>query len=292
MSFAVRPSEGIWCLLIVGLVLPAVTGCSGDSEEAVGSAAVAVDGLYPAFDVAETHYVSRCGRGAPPIHAQASDGVEVAVGSRRPRTGAFRIDPGVPPGADFEIAVIGDRRRAYQVRCLPADFPPWRFEGLGEIGPSLFVVSFQASQDERPWVIVFDHEGVPRWWYSPPTRVLWAQILGDGTFSLARSFGDGYGPDPRMAHEIRSPAGELLRLVRTQGSIIDGHEFRELGDGNVLVDTYVPETADLSRFGGPARAAIASAEVQELDPDAARCGAGTHAGTSRSRRPGVGGAAC
>jgi len=267
-AFALRHS-GIWRLLIASLVLPAVAGCGGDTEsKAVGSSSIAIDGLYPAFDADEAHYVSRCGRGAAPINARASDGVEVALGPARPQTGEIRIDPSVPPGADFEFAVIdGDRRRAYHVRCLPADFPPWRFESLGGIGPGLFVVSFQASPEKRPWVIVFDDEGVPRWWYSPPTRALWAQILGDGTFAWARSFGDGYGLDPRMAHEIRSPAGRRLRLVRTQGSIIDGHEFRELGDGNILVDTYVPETADLSRFGGPARAAIVSAEIQELDPD-------------------------
>jgi arylsulfotransferase ASST len=173
----------------------------------------------------------------------------------------------VPPGADFEIAVeSGGARRTYEVRCLPADFPPWRFESLRPAAPGLFVVSFQASPRERPWVIVFDQEGTPRWWFNPPTRALWAQILSDGTFSMARSYGDGYGLDPRMAHEIRSPTGKLLRLVRTRGSIIDGHEFRELGNGNVLVDSYVPETADLRRFGGPKRAAIVSAAIQELDP--------------------------
>ncbi len=247
-----------------------MASCGGDTgSKAVGdSSSIAIEGLYPAFDIDETHYVSRCGRGGAAIHAEASDGVEVAAGSSSPETGAVDIDPGVPPGADFEIVVIdGERHRAYEVRCLPADFPAWGFESLGQIAPGLFVVSFQASREERPWVIVFDQEGVPRWWYSPPTRALWAQILSDGTFSWARSFGDGYGLDPRMAHEIRSPAGELSRLVRTKGSIIDGHEFRELGNGNVLVDTYVPETADLSRFGGPVRAAIVSAEIQELDPD-------------------------
>jgi hypothetical protein len=150
--------------------------------------------------------------------------------------------------------------------CLPADFPKWEFESLRPAPAGLFTVSFQDPRDSRPWVIVFDNEGEPRWWYRPNTRALWAQILGDGTISWPRSFGDGYGLDPRMAHEIRSPTGKLLRLVRTKGAIIDGHEFRELGNGNVLVDSYVPETADLRRFGGPAKAAIVSAEIQEIDP--------------------------
>jgi hypothetical protein len=149
---------------------------------------------------------------------------------------------------------------------LPADFPPFRFESLRPTPPGLFVVSFSAPADGRPWIIVFDNEGVPRWWYNPDTRALWGQILGDGSVAWARSFGDGYGLDPRMAHEVRSESGQLLRLVRTRGSIVDGHEYRELPNGNVLLDTYVPETADLRRFGGPRRATIVSAGVQEVDP--------------------------
>lgn len=150
--------------------------------------------------------------------------------------------------------------------ALPADFPSWRFESLRPAPPGLFVVTFSDPADDRPWVIVFDDEGVPRWWYNPDTRALWGQILAGGDLVWARSFGDGYGLDPRMAHEVRSESGKLRRLVRTEGSIVDGHEYRELPNGNVLLDTYVPETADLRRFGGPKRAAIASAEVQEVDP--------------------------
>ncbi len=255
------------CLLGLGLAILALAGCGLDEQARPASGSVVIDGLFPDFDPAELRYVSRCGHGAAPIHAEASDGAEVEVGSRPPETGAINIDPGVGPGEDFEIAIIdGGSRRSYRVRCLPADFPAWQFESLGETAPGLFVVGFKASPEERTWVIVFDHEGVPRWWFSPSTRALGAQILSDGTVSWARSFGDGYGLDPRMAHEVRSLSGELLRLVRTKGTIVDGHEFRELGNGNVLVDSYAPETADLGRVGGPARAAIVSAEIQELDP--------------------------
>jgi hypothetical protein len=147
----------------------------------------------------------------------------------------------------------------------PADFPDFRFESVRPAPPGLFVVSFRDPRDERSWIVVFDHEGVPRWWRSSGPRVLWAQVLAGGEIAWSRSFGDGYGLDPRMAHVVRSPAGGLLRLVRTRGSIVDGHEFRQLGGGRVLIGSYAPEPADLRRFGGPARAAIVSAEVQELD---------------------------
>lgn len=245
-------------------------GCDGAEKAGSDAAApVSITGLYPDFDPAESRYVSRCGRGAAPIRAEAGRGTKIAVGPATPRAGAIRIDGEAEPGEDYTITLIRDRdREAYEVRCLPADFPIWRFQGLRQTAPGLFVVSFQPSPQARPWVIVFDHEGVPRWWYSPETRVLWAQVLADGTVSWARSFGDGYGLDPRMAHEGRTLSGKLIRLVRTKGSIIDGHEFRELGNGNVLVDTYAPGAqVNLRPFGGPGSTSAVFAEIQELNPD-------------------------
>ena len=233
------------------LVLLLASGCGSGEATSRRSPSITARGLLPSFDPAESHYVSRCGRGAQPIQ------VTTASGTRTVKTTA-------PPGSDFPLE-IGSR--TYRVRCLPADFPAWKFERFRPSPPGFFVVSFKASRDTRPWVIAFDDEGVPRWWFNPDTRVLWGQVLASGNFVWARSFGDGYGLDPRMAHEVRTPAGKLLRLVQAEGSIIDGHEYRELGNGNVFVDTYVPETADLRRVGGPRRAAIVSAEVQELDPE-------------------------
>lgn len=254
----------------------AATGCGGLDEEArpAPAAPIAVSGVYPAFDRDEARYVSRCGRGGRPVGVEARRGVKVAVSGGSFRAGSFTVEPGARPGADFSLTVRdGGERRAYRVRCLPRDFPAWRFRDLGEIGPSYFTVAFRASRESRPWIIVFDQRGAPRWWFNPPTRALWAQILSDGTVSWARSFGDGYGLDRRMAHEVRSLSGELLRLVRTRGPIVDGHELRELPGGRFLLGSYAPQPADLSGFCarpprercGPTQAAIVSAEVQELD---------------------------
>ncbi|HEU5063317.1 MAG TPA: arylsulfotransferase family protein [Solirubrobacterales bacterium] len=175
------------------------------------------------------------------------------------------------PGALFagcgegDVSTSAPGRSSPRATGLPDDFPRWRFESIRAVPPGLFVVTFSNPEDGRPWVIVFDHEGKPRWWFNPGTRAFGGQILSDGNLVWARSFGNGYGLDPRMAHEVRSESGKLVRLVRTKGSIVDGHEFLELANGNALLDTYVPETADLRRVGGPKRAAIVSAEVQEVD---------------------------
>jgi Arylsulfotransferase (ASST) len=255
------------CLLFAFV---SISGC-GDSSapESSSSPSVAISGLYPEFDSAKRHYVSRCGRGAEPIRVDAADGTAVAVGSGEPRTGSIAIGGEARPGTNFVFTIDNEEsRRQYDVRCLPADFPDWRFQRLGSVGPGLFAVSFRESREARPWVIVFDHEGAPRWWYSPSTRALWAQVLRDGSIAWARSFGDGYGLDPRMAYEIRSPAGRLIRVVRTKGEIIDGHELRELDSGNLLLDTYAPGTkVNLRRFGGPRSASAVFAEIQEVRPD-------------------------
>lgn len=255
---------------LIGVVLSLLllAGCGEQGEAAPEpSTTVSSRGLYPRFDPGESRYVSRCGRGAEPIEITAPAGTRVSVDGERRGAGPVTIATSTPPGADFPITIgSAGRSRTYHVRCLPADFPAWRFEGLRPAPGGFFVVAFKASRDTPPWIIVFDDGGVPRWWFNPPTRVLWGQILANGNLVWARSFGDGYGLDPRMAHEVRSPAGKLLRLVQTEGSIVDGHEYRELSNGNVLLDTYVPEAADLRRVGGPRRAAIVSAEVQEVDP--------------------------
>jgi hypothetical protein len=244
------PGAFTYALVLLGVLL-GIAGCgAGDGPEGATAQGPSVTGLYPEFDPDESYYVSRCGRSGPPVRVDSRE-----IGSK------------VPPGADFRIRVgKGDERATYRVRCLPADFPDWKFEELRPVAAGFFTVGFQAPPKDRPWVIVFDEEGTPRWWHSPETRTLWGQVLADGTLQWARSFGDGYGLDPRMGHEVRTPSDRLLRVVRTKGSIIDGHEFHELPGGNVLVDSYVPEAADLRRVGGPRRAAIVSAEVQELDP--------------------------
>ena len=257
------------CLGLLAALTLSIAGCGSTGHAESGGDGLSITGVFPDFDEAETRYVSRCGRNGDPVHIDTGTGTKVAVGSAAPRTGSFSVDPGARPGEDFEITVSdsGDPGR-YQVRCLPADFPEWHFQQLNPIGPGLFVVGFNASSAASPWVIVFDHEGVPRWWFSPDTRVLWAQILRDGNFEWARSFGDGYGLNPHMADEVRTESGKLLRVVRADGEIIDGHEFRELGNGNVLVDAYAPGPGvDMSPYGGPKSAWAVFGEVQEIDPE-------------------------
>src|SRR5262245_57245037 len=162
-------SGGAKRLLLLGLAIACLSalaiaglGIAGSAQPTTSSS-FTIEGVFPAFDPAETRYVSRCGRNAKPIRARAGGTAKVTVGSGPARTGAVRIDPGVRPGEDFSLTILDDgSRRTYWVRCLPADFPAWRFEQLRPTASGLFAVSFRASRNARPWVIVFDSEGVPR----------------------------------------------------------------------------------------------------------------------------------
>lgn len=226
-------------------------------------------GLYPRFHPERHHYVARCGPGAPRLRVDAGDGTRVRIGSGRARSGSFAAATAARPGEDFELGVDQDGQAwVYQVRCLPRDFPAWSFERLRPGPRGMFTVAFRSPKLSRPWIVVFDGSGTPLWWHSPARPALWARVLADGNLAWPRSFGDGYGRDPRMALEIRSPTGELLELVRTRGSITDGHEYELLPGGDRLLVTYAPSSGiDLSRFGGPSETSVVFAEIQQVDPE-------------------------
>ena len=260
-------------LLAIGVLVVSLLSAEGSASpprmEIVSSA------LYPDFDPARHRYVARCAGGSLRLAVRADPGTAVSVAGRRAREGRFEAETAVPPGEDIAVdaTASGARRETYRIRCLPRGFPAWSYRALRRPPRGMFAVSVEVSNDSRPWVIVFDQDGTPRWWANPATSTLWSQVLPDGTVAWSRGFGDGYGRDPRMAHEVHSLSGRLLRIVRTRGSITDGHEFNQLDDGDVLVDSYRPVTGlDLSsfqgppRFGpGPASGQVVLPQVEELD---------------------------
>ncbi len=236
-----------------------------DPDQPQPQARLAGAGLYPPFNPDVRDYVARCRGRSAPLSVRAIGDTRVAVGRLPARGGLFEV----PAAADGELTVSMTRsglRRTYRVRCLPPGFPKWSYQRLRRPPRGMFVVSIRTSLRARPWIIVFDQNGTPRWWFNPSTSALWAQVLRDGTVEWPRAFGDGYGQNPRMAHEIRSLSGRLLRTVRTRGSITDGHEFQQLRNGHVLIDSYrTAKGADLRRFGGRKRDSVVLAEVQEVN---------------------------
>lgn len=225
--------------------------------------------LFPAFSPERRHYVSRCSKSDPALEVNRHPRVPTRVGSRIWRGSELRLVEHAGPGEDVRIVAGSDPASVeYRIRCLPNGFPRWTFQRLRKGPRGLFTVSPTPGDGGSPWVIAFDQDGTPRWWYRPKTIAYDAQVTREGTVAWARGFGDGYGIDPRSAVEIHSLSGDLRRLVRVPGHITDVHEFHDQPSGAVYLDSYVPASpVDLSRFGGPRSTAVVLPRITQLDRD-------------------------
>lgn len=243
------------CLLagvLSGGILLALLSDSGDP--ATDPAAFEIEGLYPPFSTAQREYVLRCeGR----IEGAAAADATV---NGRPVSGGFGMRA-PRPGKDFLVRIDG---HGYEVRCLPRQFPEWRFVELQPSADDMFIVNAKTSPDGPSWAIVFDEKGLPRWWMRTGPNIN-AVIRPDRLVAWSRAFGDNYGRRPESAHDVYSLAGVKVREVRTHDAIIDGHEHLKVGD-SLYVVSYKPRCEiDLTRWGGRAGSCVVFAEIQELD---------------------------
>ncbi|MGK2931171.1 MAG: arylsulfotransferase family protein [Solirubrobacterales bacterium] len=249
------------------------TGRATASNGAPGSkfdAQFNTDTMFPAFHPDRHSYVTRCVPGKVKVQVKADDGTTVKVGPYPPETGRFAAEARPLPGQDFNVVIdSAGETQTYRVRCLADDFPEWTYSRLKDPPKGMFFVSErpEPKNSMRNWAMVFDQDGMPVWWFSPPTNTLGGQILPDKTFQVPRGFGDGYGKDPRTGNEIYSLDGRFKKLVRTENAPSDGHEYEMLPNGNVLINSYKPRLGvDLSSVGGPKDIGVFDGEVQEIAP--------------------------
>ncbi len=226
--------------------------------------------MYPAFHPDRRYYVTRCVPGKVDVQVNAKSGSTVKVGAYPARSGRFKAEARPLPGQDFDVIINSEgQSTTYQIRCLPDDFPEWDYTRFEDPPKGMFLVSFRPDPKDffRNWLVVFDQDGTPRWWYSPVTNTLGGQILRDGTVQYPRGFGDGFGKDDRTGNEIRGLDGQLKRVVRTQNAPTDGHEYTLLPNGNALIMSYKPElNVDLSSVGGGKDVGVLNGEIQEVTP--------------------------
>src|SRR5215218_2491317 len=129
MKIGIQTLNPLLTVAIVGLLL--LSGCGEQGKGAPEPRSITSRGLYPTFDPHRSRYVSRCGREAEPIEITTPHRVKVSVDSGPSMSGAVTIHTATRPGSDFSITISSQgRSRTYRVRCLPADFPTWRYEAL------------------------------------------------------------------------------------------------------------------------------------------------------------------
>lgn len=228
--------------------------------------------MYPAFSPERRHYVTRCTPSKIDVQVNALDGTKVRVAGYPAETGRFKAEARPLPGQDFDIEITGAGGPVdgnYRVRCLPVGFPDWTYERFRKPPNGVFLVSVRPSPKEfnRAWVIAFDQDGTPRWWYSPEFNALWGQILDDGTFQWARGFGDGFGQDTRGGMELMELDGTPIAQYRTKDAPVDGHEFLKLENGNYMIMSYKPRLGvDMSEWGIEGPSGVLTGEIQEVTP--------------------------
>lgn len=210
--------------------------------------------LFPSFDPEVTDYATRCT--GDPVNVEVSaENLSVSVDGSEPRTGEFEQTAAVTGSQGF--SVDSSSGRDYHVRCVPADFPAWNYDRLADPHRPYYVVTPTGSR----YVVIFDDHGAPVWWMQNASSVGDAKVLSDGTIAWGRS---GL---PR-GYELRSPDGALERFASYSGAVTDTHDLQEVGNGNLLLMSYVPrEHVDLSLYGGSADGTVTDAGIQEIDPD-------------------------
>jgi hypothetical protein len=224
---------------------------------------VSVDpAMTPAFDPEVTDYTTRC-TGAPlEVSGRTAEGTTVAVDGGDPATGKFTAAVPLEENQAFSFTTTtAGETDTYFVRCLPAGFPPWEYEKLGQPSHQLYVVapSLALSGTPSQYVVIFDRNGVPVWWDTEsPGRMIDPKVLDDGTIAWWR---DNHG---YIVHDLN---GSILGEIDTVLGPTDLHELQQTPNGNyLLISSKVREHIDLSEYGYGPDEEVLDYIVEEVNP--------------------------
>ncbi|MDQ1479438.1 MAG: hypothetical protein QOI44_299 [Actinomycetota bacterium] len=224
--------------------------------------------LTPAFDPSVNNYVAKCGTSTTAattvtVSVTAPAGTTVSVDGATPRTGTFTATVNRAWGQGFAFTVIigAGSPVTYHVRCLPTDFPDYTVQHPGATQAEYYIVALSPTfQSQYTYVAIMDTNGVPVWWYKPPVRATYADLLSSGNLAWAM-FGTG-------GLDVRTLSGALVaNLNSPDNPPSDHHDAQLLSNGNYLIVGYpTVSNVDLSSIGGPASTCITDAEIEEITP--------------------------
>lgn len=257
--------RAVGVLVAVVAIGAAAAGTSPVAAAPAGLQVTGDPGLFPAFDPAVHDYVSRCGETRKlTLSVAAPDGEQVSVDGRAPRSGAFEETVALGGQQATTVATTSPAGAAtYHVRCLPKRFPKRTFERSGAPQARWYLLGPIGR-----WMMFFDRNGVPVWWLRTGDQPFNPTLLRNGnvvSYSLAKD--QRFGTQPDRSYVERSLDGRVVRRHRTVGTPTDLHELQELPNGHLLLEAYRPrEGVDLRKYGGPRRARLLDAEIQEVTP--------------------------
>jgi hypothetical protein len=223
--------------------------------------------LHPAFAWKVRDHVVRCDQDPVNVQVRIPAGWRGKLASGSFKSGNFTAQRSMTAGSAFTVVFHRPGTPGYHrfhVRCLPADFPAYRFGRTGAGGPDFFIVQMNGN-----YATIFNRDGVPVWWYKASTPPLDAELLSDGTISWQRYTGGGTSGGDFEIHRLN---GQLVRTIGAAGGLAtDIHELLLLPNGNYLLSGIIRKPhQDASPYGGSSDATLNTYEIQELTPDGDR----------------------
>ncbi len=192
--------------------------------------------LFPAFDPAVTDYVARCTTAPTLVSVEAPPGTTVSVAGSAAKSGRFSQEVVRATGQRFAFTVqLGTQPpSAYNVRCLPTDFPTWTTSLTGPTQAEWYLTT-SGSLFATNYPTIFDANGVPIWWGDKVPSLL-VDILPDNTLLQV----DVAGP---VVHQALD--GTVIASVSTPNTF-DFHDALLLSEGRYLLVDNVGVTADFA----------------------------------------------
>lgn len=224
-------------------------------------------GLTPAFDPSVPDYTVKCTNSPLEVGGRLAQGSSISVDGGQAQTGAFAASVPLAENQEFSFSLDdGTATSEYHVRCLPADFPTWEYEGLRPPDHQFYVVDPAIGAGGGGYAIIFDDHGVPVWWQGSNPGPIDAKFLSENGEPRITWWGQFGGADGYQIHKLD---GTVTHTVSAVGGSTDIHELQREPNGDYLVISYQPrEHVDLTAFGdngGPDDTVI-DAEVQEINP--------------------------
>ncbi len=217
--------------------------------------------LFPDFSPGTHDYTVRCDDQPVKVRLHASGPWRVAVDHHRFRRGEFDQTIPLRSGETFVVTTIRRGRPAlhhFHVRCLPKEFPGYRFIHQGPVHLGFFSVdaSFFIPYPLR-YSIIFDRHGVPIWWRHTTARD--TRVLPGGNVLWFQRKMNRW--------EVHRLDGSLVRVLPAVDLTADPHDLQPLGNGDYLVGAYVTEHhVDTSAYGGSSDADVLNTELQQVTP--------------------------
>jgi hypothetical protein len=218
--------------------------------------------LAPSFSPSIHDYAVRCAGDATTSLTTSGSG-SVTVG------GQAMSQP-----ASLTLALVADqsvqvasKSGSYSIRCLPSDFPSYSAVVSGSPRATGYLVTIGT------YVVAFDTDGVPVWWFDQPGAV--ASYIGlnpiDAKFLTPTSIA---WHDGSAEYEVRGLDGSLRSVVGGGSIPLDVHDLQLLPNGNYLGIQYVhrdcpavpSQCVDLSSWGASAQAPIIDGVIVEVTP--------------------------